>query len=214
MKTSIVALAMVANGNTVNHRVARDVEDERTNEEKRYFQLTDMMGHYNPDFDERRYWTYGCNCLILGDRPMSDPGHGPPVDALDTVCKAYKDCVKCARQEYGEMCIGEFVKYKYGEKNGDKFCKTNQDDCGKALCECDLAFAKAHVSKAHVFNKDFHLFWSTLPGGWEPKANCPRGGGGPYDPQCCGGLETAAVLYNAANHDCCPDGSTAAQGEC
>ena len=43
---------------------------------------------------------------------MSDPGHGPPVDALDTVCKAYKDCVKCARMEYGEMCIGEFVQYR------------------------------------------------------------------------------------------------------
>merc|ERR1712226_1449900 len=120
---------MVAKGNTVVSRVARD-EPERT-DEKRYFQLVDMMSHYNPDFDERRYWTYGCNCLILGDRPMSDPGHGPPVDPLDTVCKAYKDCVKCARMEYGE-------------KDGDKYCKDNQSGCGRSLCECDLAFAKAH----------------------------------------------------------------------
>ena len=82
-----------------------------------------MMEHYNADFDERKYWAYGCNCLILGDRPMSDPGHGPPVDALDTVCKAYKDCVKCARMEFGEMCIGEFVKYKYGYKNGEAVCR-------------------------------------------------------------------------------------------
>ena len=41
---------------------------------------------------------------------MSDPGHGPPVDALDTVCKAYKDCLKCARMQHGDTCIGEFVK--------------------------------------------------------------------------------------------------------
>ena len=34
--------------------------------ERRYNQLTDMMSFYNPDFDERKYWTYGCNCLILG----------------------------------------------------------------------------------------------------------------------------------------------------
>merc|ERR1712025_1181954 len=61
---------------------------------RRYFQLTEMMKHHNMDFDERKYWSYGCNCLILGDRPMSDPGHGPPIDSLDTVCKAYKDCVK------------------------------------------------------------------------------------------------------------------------
>jgi len=64
---------------------------------KRYFQLKSMMDYFNDDFDERKYWAYGCNCLILGDRPMSDPGHGLPVDALDSVCKAYKDCVKCAK---------------------------------------------------------------------------------------------------------------------
>ena len=33
---------------------------------QRYFQLKEMMIHYNPDFDERKYWAYGCNCLILG----------------------------------------------------------------------------------------------------------------------------------------------------
>ena len=49
-----------------------------------------MMEAFNPKFDERKYWAYGCNCHVLGDRPMSDPGFGPPVDELDTVCKAYK----------------------------------------------------------------------------------------------------------------------------
>jgi hypothetical protein len=33
---------------------------------KRYSQLTDMMEHYNADFDSRQYWAYGCNCLLLG----------------------------------------------------------------------------------------------------------------------------------------------------
>merc|ERR1712207_44026 len=102
--------------------------------DKRYSQLVDMMGHYNNDFDQRKYWAYGCNCLILGDRPMSDPGHGPPVDALDTVCKAYKDCLKCARMEHGDTCIGEFVKYKYGYKNGDAVCRNNLGSCERDLC--------------------------------------------------------------------------------
>ena len=114
-----IAIAATATETKVASRVARNVDDS----DRRYFQLTDMMEHYNADFDERKYWAYGCNCLILGDRPMSDPGHGPPVDALDTVCKAYKDCVKCARMEYGDMCIGEFVKYKYGYKNGEAVCR-------------------------------------------------------------------------------------------
>merc|ERR1712227_1065424 len=87
-----IALIAAARAN----KVARQADDS----DRRYSQLVDMMSHYNPSFDERKYWAYGCNCLILGDRPMSDPGHGPPVDALDTVCKAYKDCVKCARMTY------------------------------------------------------------------------------------------------------------------
>ena len=33
---------------------------------RRYHQLADMMNFYNPDFDEKKYWAYGCNCLIIG----------------------------------------------------------------------------------------------------------------------------------------------------
>merc|ERR1711892_415488 len=129
--------------------------------DKRYSQLVDMMEHFNVDFDERKYWAYGCNCLILGDRPMSDPGHGPPVDALDTVCKAYKDCVKCARMTHGETCIGEFVKYRYGYKNGAPICKDNAGTCGRSLCECDAMFAEQHVGAKDVFQDKYHMFWST-----------------------------------------------------
>ena len=198
--TGLIALLGSSTGEPLLNRQVRQVGPDQ---ERRYNQLTDMMEHYNPNFDERRYWTYGCNCLILGDRPMSDPGFGPPVDPLDAVCKAYKDCQKCARAEHGNSCIGEFVRYKYGERNGDKYCRGRPGSCDRALCECDLQFAKAHVAKAHVFDKDFHLFWSTRPNGWEPKDNCPRGGSGPYDPQCCGRPDGPFALYNAANHVCC-----------
>ena len=57
---------------------------------KRYNQLVSMMENFNPAFDEKKYWSYGCNCLVIGDRPMSDPGRGKPVDAMDTTCKRYK----------------------------------------------------------------------------------------------------------------------------
>ena len=50
---------------------------------RRYFQLTRLMQFYNKDFDERKYWAYGCNCMMLGDRPLSQPGLGPAVDELD-----------------------------------------------------------------------------------------------------------------------------------
>jgi len=181
----------------------RSVRQVGPDVERRYFQLTDMMTFYNPDFDERKYWTYGCQCLILGDRPMSDPGHGPPKDALDSVCKQYKDCQRCARDRFGSDCIGEFVKYKYGEKNNEKFCRNAEDTCDRALCECDLQFAKNHVGAKDVFNEDYHMFWSTLPGGWEPKDNCLPSGNGPYIPKCCGSPGNPYVLFNSATKKCC-----------
>ena len=121
----------------------REIGFEST--DRRYAQLTEMMTTYNPLFDERKFWTYGCNCLLLGDRPMSDPGHGKPVDELDTVCKAYKDCVKCAKMTHGANCIGEFVTYDYSYDNDQAQCNDDADTCGRALCECDLMLAQRHV---------------------------------------------------------------------
>ena len=104
---------MLSNGEIV--RSPRSFPTREIEQDRRYFQLVAFMKHYNREFDERKYWTYGCNCHVLGDRPMSDPGFGPPVDKLDSVCKQYKDCNKCAREKFGESCIGELVEYRYGE---------------------------------------------------------------------------------------------------
>ena len=43
--------------------------------------------------------------------PMSSPGHGPPVDNLDRVCKRYKDCLRCARERHKDnFCLPELVR--------------------------------------------------------------------------------------------------------
>ena len=60
--SSMILLAESTLAMSSNNRIARQSPDQ----DRRYFQLTDMMSFYNPDFDERKYWTYGCNCLILG----------------------------------------------------------------------------------------------------------------------------------------------------
>ena len=93
---------------------------------------------------------------------MSDPGKEPPVDALDAVCKQYKDCLKCARMEYGEQCIGEFQRYSYkifraGPNKGEVKCNNNpkKDElqgCKRKLCECDAMFAKLHVASKERFD--------------------------------------------------------------
>lgn len=38
--------------------------------EKRYSQLIEMMEYHNANFDDRQYWTYGCNCLMLGKQTL------------------------------------------------------------------------------------------------------------------------------------------------
>jgi len=204
MKSAIIgSLIGLSTAEPLLIRSNRDtVPDDPT---RRYFQLTRMMEFFNDEFDERKYWTYGCNCLILGDRPMSDPGHGPPIDALDTVCKKYKDCLKCARMKHGDTCIGEFVKYSFSIKSfkkGNGMCQDDADSCGRHLCECDAMFAQEHVSKKDVFDEDYHLFWSKRPNGWEPKDNCPKGGNGPYIPECCVTPTGPAFLYNSVSHQC------------
>jgi hypothetical protein len=94
--------------------------DNAEDQDRRYNQLKAMMTFKNTDFDDLKFWTYGCNCLMLGDRPMSDPGLGPPVDELDKVCKRYKDCLKCAIISHGDDCINEFTRYRFTQKTSGK----------------------------------------------------------------------------------------------
>ena len=79
---------------------------------------------------------------------------------------------------------------------------------------CDLAFAKAHVGAKSVWNQDYHLFWSTLPGGWDTDVQCTRGSGS-ADMQCCQSTDedTAFLWYNANNKVCCADGSLGNVGD-
>jgi hypothetical protein len=176
-----------------------------------------MFEAYNPSFDERKYWAYGCNCHVLGDRPMSDPGFGPPVDELDTVCKAYKDCLKCVREEHGPQCIGEFIAYDYSlVRDGGKkrpVCNDRPGTCKRGLCECDAMFARKHVDVKDVFDKQYHYFWA--PNGWEQGQVCPRASGPGNPPECC--IDTRKEgpykLYRANSHQCCPNGKLRPLGE-
>ena len=54
---------------------------------------------------------------MLSDRGLSTRGKGKPVDELDTICKTYKECVHCAKKEFGPECIPEKVQYGWQVKN-------------------------------------------------------------------------------------------------
>jgi len=181
--------------------------------DRRYAQLKEMFTTYNPLFDERKFWTYGCNCLMLGDRPMSDPGLGPPVDALDGTCKQYKDCNKCVQEQFGKECIQESTEYSFISGPGSIQCTDEQNTCKRALCECDAKFANQHARHADSFDPTKHAFESD----WDPESSCPASsGGGSNDPQCCSNSDKTSpfILYNALHKECCYDGQVRPIGQC
>ena len=58
--------------------------------------LYDITEHYNPGFDPRKIWYYGCHCIMVDEtgNPLVTRGVGKPVDELDSICKLYKECIK------------------------------------------------------------------------------------------------------------------------
>ena len=83
-----------------------------------------------------------------------------------------KDCQKCVRREYGDQCIGEFVKYDWRVRRGQPECTNEPGTCERNLCECDLDFARKMPSQFEVFDVKYHLFWS--PENWTPEEQCKK----------------------------------------
>jgi len=185
---------------------------------RRYSQLMQLMQFYTLEetFDADKYWNYGCNCMIHGDRPLSDMGTGPGVDRLDRKCREYKLCQQCARAQHGDMCIGEFISYRrprtrtilndLGVEETHKVCRDTPDTCERALCECDLQFAKDHAKVSLVAFDPAHHNMLYNANAQEISEMCVRGAkDGNADRRCCGGSDNAARVYNNAhpNQFCC-----------
>ena len=138
-----------------------------------------MAQLFDPEFDNKIITDYGCNCPELGDRPLSDPGKGSPVDPLDTVCQKFKRCTKCAKEEFGEECISEMIRYKFNKS--DATCRDTSGSCPRALCECDrmFAFDIAGVDKSTIDVNTFGFYSD-----FDRDTDCIRNPGS-GDRQCC-----------------------------
>ena len=156
---------------------------------------------------------------------MSNKSKGRPVDALDAVCKAHKECLRCARQEYGDNCLSDTVRYRSGWSDGQNWaaygtadnpnlsleakCRDQANTCKRALCECDVAFAKAHAELSNLYNYQYSGdFDQTDPN------SCPTSSGS-ADMQCCNNADKSTLfkLYNADKMQCCADGSLQEMGQ-
>ena len=109
---TLIGLTTVTPFQEENYRVRRDNQKRMT---KRFFQLEDisekLFSFNGKKWDHKKYWTYGCHCLLLGHHSFSNMGFGTPKDDLDKVCKKYKMCQKCVREKHGDTCIGEAVSF-------------------------------------------------------------------------------------------------------
>ncbi|CAG5110379.1 Oidioi.mRNA.OKI2018_I69.chr2.g4788.t1.cds [Oikopleura dioica] len=125
-----------------------------------------LMTFYNPDFTLENHGQYGCKCqYMITDRPLSAGPAGPvAVDELDYTCQAHKDCYRCAKEKWGDACIPEFNNYFFEVVENDIQCTSTVGSCNRALCECDLEFAKAHVAKIDVYDQKFTLFNGFIAG--------------------------------------------------
>jgi len=178
----------------------------------KYWKKSGMTGKNK--FDEKKYWAYGCHCFMLGDRAMSEMGHGKPTDALDNKCKAYKDCQKCVREEHGDACIGEFVRYtwKYSSKLNDFVSANDAGSCERELFECDVKFVKDSFSAKDSYSDDFHAFYTTT--GFDAEEDCPSNGGTPVEHQCCGGHDGPWYWIGLNNNQCCNGNVIGANDQC
>ena len=235
MKLSLIATTSALT--VTDNRVARNVEEIG---ERRWTQFHAILTDYDVEFDTSKYLAYGCHCryygkinrislfrthllkIVLtenqGNTPLSTMGKGKPVDARDVTCKAHKECLYCARKKFGDSCLGEFVSYRVSRSNGKTYCEDDANTCERAICECDVAFAEAHLAVKNVYDEQYrHVF-----GHFDPtdQANCPFGsssspGSSSSDKQCCNNADksTSFKLYNANDQKCCSDGSLKELGQ-
>jgi len=201
MLKRIIAASMVSTGIVEGMNLLTGLENE-----KRYEQLLSTMQEANSAFTADKFWAYGCNCQLA--QSIDEPSRGSPKDALDSACKRYKDCIRCAAMEFGEECPNEFVKYRIRKQGSGLSCKDNSGTCKRALCECDKMFAELHAAVADQYDQQFHTF----DGGFETADECapnpPKPTQNPTDIQCCGPNQGPKQPFNAnSNKKCCADGT-------
>ena len=152
---------------------------------------------------------------------MSKRGKGKPVDALDAVCKAHKECLHCASEVYGanrgDRCLGDNVQYSnavgWNSSKFESFCTFHDaDTCERAICECDKAFFNALFAVKESYNQQYHTFYGNFDS--TDQANCPSSFSS-SNKNCCNNADksTSFKFYNANKQQCCNDGSLQELGQ-
>merc|ERR1712003_467908 len=173
MKLIVASLIGYLNAESLGRsRYARDADYEDAllehfptmDDPRKLKQLLAQLKHYNGgDFDESRIRGYGCNCF-MNDFGMENVSYGKPVNQLDSSCRAYQECLKCAREEHGSHCFPDHTGYKMFFEGKDVTCGNANSTCRRSLCECDKMFATMQLSTRRdtTFSKAGSLWTSVF----------------------------------------------------
>lgn len=188
----------------------------------------------------KRIQNYGCHCFPGQTREAG--GHGPAVDAQDSLCRTLARCHRCVIMEHGDI-IDSAEKYRWHFKDNDLTCERNTakgwHQSKRDLCECDAQFARDLGMMWDDSN--FNNFYWLLPGEmrkpvhkrdpahvnkFDIGATCVQNMAGKAD-ACCGSYPNALPydsaeksccqntnLFNPNFSECCGDGSVAGIGDC
>lgn len=223
------------------HRGAQELEG------RKYNHIVKMAkSQMNTSHSLRRIFrmlqNYGCHCFPGQTREAG--GHGPAVDAQDSLCKDLARCHRCVEMDHGADTIDvNEAKYRFKVVNGEISCDRNSEkgwhQSKRDLCECDARFATAlgKIWSDADFNEYYWLHpkemkaiskgkLDPVPAKFDMLATCEVIGGGKAD-ACCGGYPERypydtneksccgnSAAYRPAMQECCENGEVVAVGDC
>ena len=83
---------------------------------------------------------HGCWCTELANYK---PFRGVPIDQIDTICRSWHTCRRCARDSCDVDFAGGFDIF-HAKKS---WTCNGESDCNKFQCECDLQFAESLIEE-------------------------------------------------------------------
>ena len=110
--------------------------------------LVYALEHISPTSSGPKYEQYGCYCFQRGLYSSHFTGRGMPVDEIDEACFKFHQCQKCLGIDHGKQCTHNAdYDIHYELVTGRAKCMDKEGSCGRALCDCVVAFA-TNIAKA------------------------------------------------------------------
>ena len=174
----------------------------------------------SPKQAKRFLFNHGCYCYPMNTKSVGPKFNynGPPVDALDRLCKKLWQAKKCIDIVTGNglPCNTNIDYDHFWHPNDNKPVCINSDECSKSVCNLEIDFNNrvSELLASGRYAKDAGVFSTSTEE--EYNAHCfepPRANPGGRKDECCGeGIERR--FYNDVIFECCGDQTIKQTGTC